>query len=297
MQEGKQLSPIHKMDCAAAKQLPINSVRPLVDRPIFIVGPHRSGTTLIYSTLARHPDMAYFTEADRRLPRWPTTAHLLVKAGIKTRPHEAQKLWDLEWNKDDDRMDAEDARPDVIAWYTARVRRTVDLRGRTRFLAKYPRHSLRLEWLDTVFPGCLFLHVTRDWRAVVHSTAKWRIKREAARSAWFGVRIPGWRERDSSPPALVAGRIFRYVTQHLEQEATRWGSRFVRIAYEDFCARPLKEIGRITEWAGLSWSPQFEKSVERDLQARNDSWREGLSPEVVEQIRAEAPEFFARHER
>lgn len=230
--------------------------------------------------------------------RWPRIAHLLVQLGMKTKPHEAQQLWDLEWTGDDDRMGAADARPAVVAWYRERVRRTVELRGRTRFLAKYPRHSLRLGWLDAVFPGCLFLHVTRDWRAVVHSTAKWKAKREAKGSdAYFGVRIPGWRDRDGSPPALVAGRVFRYVTRHLEDEAAHWGPRFARVAYEDYCARPLDEMRRIVDWAGLGWTPDFEKRIERDLEARNDAWRTGLEPALVERIRAEDPEFFARHER
>ena len=29
---------------------------PGIDRPIFIVGPHRSGTTVFYELLAAHPD-------------------------------------------------------------------------------------------------------------------------------------------------------------------------------------------------------------------------------------------------
>ena len=37
-----------------------------VDRPIFIMGPHRSGTTLLYNILAAHPDVGYFNRANRR---------------------------------------------------------------------------------------------------------------------------------------------------------------------------------------------------------------------------------------
>ncbi|MHC4822249.1 MAG: sulfotransferase, partial [Planctomycetota bacterium] len=40
-----------------------------IDRPIFILGPHRSGTTLLYKLLGRHPDVAFFSDADRRLQR------------------------------------------------------------------------------------------------------------------------------------------------------------------------------------------------------------------------------------
>lgn len=272
-----------------------------IDRPLFIVGPHRSGTTLVYRFLSRHPDVAFFTNLDRRFRASPVLAHLLgsAMAGLGSRPfpHEGQRLWDRFRTGEDDRMDAGDAPPEVAAWFRGRVLRVLSLRGRTRFLAKYPRLSLRLPWLDAVFPGCLFLHVTRDWRATVHSTASWRASREerGGESTWFGVRVPGWRSINGTPVAAAA-RIFREVTVHLEGERERFGERLRVVRYEDFCARPAEEVRAITAWAGLAWSPEFEARVTRNLSARNDSWREALDPEELERIRAGDPGFFARHE-
>jgi hypothetical protein len=270
-----------------------------VDRPVFIVGPHRSGTTLVYTTLAQHPELGCFREADRRFRNSPAFAHFLYRLGRKTKPHECQGLWDLWWPGVDDAMGPADATPEVCRWYRERVRRTLELRGRPRFVAKYPRHSLRLGWLDAVFPGCLFLHVTRDWRAVVHSTAKWKAKRAGrpGDDAYFGVRIPGWREPHDRTPAADAARIYRYVTQHLEGEAARYGDRFRRVSYEDFCARTLDELRGIAGWAGIGWSPAFERVAASGLEARNDSWRTALDPAELDRIRAEDPAFFSRHER
>ena len=61
-----------------------------------------------------------------------------------------------------------------------------------RFVAKYPRLSLPVGWLDALFPDALFVHLKRDWRAVVMSTVKRERKRKAYSERWFGVRIPGW---------------------------------------------------------------------------------------------------------
>jgi hypothetical protein len=270
---------------------------PSPDRPLFIVGPHRSGTTLVYHTLAQHPDVACFTDADRRMRDRPEVAHLLNLVGLKRKPHEAQKLWDLRRPRDDDVMDAADATPDVVAWYRQRVLRTMELRGRPRFLAKYPRHSLRLGWLDAVFPGCLFLHVTRDWRATVYSTATWKEKREKDGEGYFGVRIPGWRERAGVPPAEFAARIFRHVTKHLEAEAARFGSRFRVLAYEDFCAGAVREARAVAEWAGLRWTRELEKAASEPMESQNEKWKTGLDGALLDRIRATDPAFFARHER
>jgi hypothetical protein len=268
------------------------------DRPIFIVGPHRSGTTLIYFQLAKHPDVACFTAADRRTPRWPSVAQWINRLGAERLPHEAQRVWDLEWRGDDDRMDASDAGPDVVSWYRRRVQRTLELRGRTRFLAKYPRLSLRLDWLDATFPGCLFLHVVRDWRAVVGSTAKRREKRSSrdGDAAHFGVRIPGWRGMIDDEPELAAGRVFLHVTRQLESDAEKYGTRLRRVTYEGFCARPAEEMHAIADWAGLAWTGDFERRCPKTLAARNDKWLEHPDRAVFDRIRAEDPALFARYE-
>jgi hypothetical protein len=268
------------------------------DRPIFIVGPHRSGTTLVYSQLAKHPEVAYFTAADRRVPHLPTVAFWISNFGHEGMPHEAQRLWDMRWSGADDRMDATQAAPEIVAWYRRRVGRSLELRGRTRFLAKYPRLSLRLDWLDAVFPGCLFLHVVRDWRAVVHSTAERREKRHGrgGDAAHFGVRVPGWRAMADLPPAVAAGRIYRHVTRWLEADAERFGPRMRRVSYEDLCARPVEELRAVADWAGLAPSESFERRCPRALTARNDKWRASPHRAEFDRIRAEDPELFARYE-
>ncbi len=49
-----------------------------VERPIFILGPPRSGTSLLYKTLAVHPDLAWFNRNFKRLPEWPRLARFLT---------------------------------------------------------------------------------------------------------------------------------------------------------------------------------------------------------------------------
>jgi hypothetical protein len=85
-------------------------------------------------------------------------------------PMESQPIWDRFWNCEHDEMGANDATPESVSWYRKTVRRVLRLRNAERFLAKYPRLTLRLDWIDAVFPGALFVHIIRDWRAVVNST-------------------------------------------------------------------------------------------------------------------------------
>jgi hypothetical protein len=170
------------------------------------------------------------------------------------------------------------------------------LRGRTRFLAKYPRLSLRLSWLDAVFPGAIFLHVTRDWRAVVNSTLNRKAKRTGRGGGWFGVRIPGWREMGDVPHEDAAAEQFRVVTRTLETEGPTYGERFVVLSYEEFCSDTIPALKRVAEACGLAWSDAFEASVPTDLRSANFKWREQIGEETIDRLRARDEGFFRRHE-
>jgi hypothetical protein len=269
-----------------------------LDRPIIIVGPHRSGTTLLYGLLAQHRDLGWFDGFDQRFPRSPFLARWLRRLGLgATRdPHEAQHLWDLAMTADDDRLSRADATPRWVSFYRWRVAATLRERARTRFLAKYPRLSLRLDWLDALFPGATFVHMVRDWRAVVCSTVERKRKRARREERWFGVRVPGWRELGGLGHELAAGRIYRAVSEALEDAAPRYGARFVRASYEELCRDPRGTIDRVCEACGLARDAGLLDGLPPSFTSANDKWRTGLDPAAVEAIRAESPAFFARYE-
>ena len=267
-----------------------------LDRPIFIVGPHRSGTTLLYEMLSEHPELGYFNIANRRFPSFPLFAHIMTRLGTPDQPMESQKIWDRYWHCKDDRMGAEDATPEAIAWHRKTATRVLRLRKANRLLSKYPRLSLRLDWIDAVFPGAIFVHIVRDWRAVVSSTLVRRRKRESKGGGWYGDRIPGWKEMGNLPWEIVAGRQYRYLTKSLENKAADYPGRFISIRYGQLCDETPSTIRSIVEGCDLSWPESFAKGIRTDLQSRNDKWRTGVDPSMIKAIRNEDPEFFAQHE-
>src|SRR5262249_42080443 len=50
-----------------------------IDRPVFVVGCHRSGTTVLYEALAAHPDVACFTNASNLLPQVPLLSNAVCR--------------------------------------------------------------------------------------------------------------------------------------------------------------------------------------------------------------------------
>lgn len=267
-----------------------------IDRPIFIVGPHRSGTTLLYEVLGRHPDLGYFNRQDKRFPGAPRLAAWLTRLTAEDQPMETQPVWDRFKRGGGDTMTAEHADPRVSAWFRRRVATTLRLRGAPRFLAKYPRLSLRLEWLDAIFPDALFIHVQRDWRAVVNSTVNRQTKRHRRGGGWFGVHIPGWEEMGELPLEVVATRQFVAVTETLDAAADRFGGRLIRLSYEALCREPLHTLRDLLSAVGLPWLASFEASVPTDLRSANFKWREQLGEERAAQLREEAPALLSQCE-
>lgn len=269
-----------------------------IDRPIFIVGPHRCGTTLLYRLLGRHPDVGYFNQLNRRLRGKPLLSHVLTSIGVRDdKPMEAQPIWDRFKRRDDDVMTADDTSPKEVAWFRNLIVKVLKLRNADRFLAKYPRLSLRLFWLDAVFPGAIFIHMTRDWRAVVNSTALKKTKREKPGGPWFGVYIPGWRDLGGISHEVASARVFRFVNRVLEEEAARFDGRFFTVAYEDLCRNPADTLHSLADVCGLRLDDRFAKTIQGEFKCANFKWREELDPSVIESIRKEDPEFYRRYEK
>jgi len=267
-----------------------------LDRPIFIVGPHRSGTTLLYRLLGRHHDVGYFTPMNKRLPRLPGVAKILTGLLKPDFPVEAQSIWDFFKKGKDDTMGAEDATPETIEWYRHLVERVLHLRKADRFIAKYPRLSLRLPWLNAIFPDALFIHMSRDWRAVVTSTLNRKVKRSGRGGGWFGVYIPGWRDMVDLPHAVAAARQFRVATLAIEKETARFEGRVFKASYEELCSQPRTLLGRLAADCALPFADRFAATIPERFESANFKWRESLDEELLTRIRDEDTAFYARYE-
>jgi hypothetical protein len=108
----------------------------ILDRPIVVVGAPRSGTTLMGELLSVHPSLAHVDE-----PRL---------------------TWRYGNDAKSDMLRPEDARPEVCQLIRQRFAATVRQEGKQRLIEKTPSNSLRMEFVERVLPGCLFVHIIRD---------------------------------------------------------------------------------------------------------------------------------------
>jgi len=186
-----------------AEQLPSGAI----DRPIFIAGLARAGSTILLSTLAEHPDLATHRYRDfpfLATPIWWNAFLDRARAGKTAEPAERahkdrilvspespeameEPLWmaffpDLHDPNRDNVLSEETQHPAFEAVLVEHIRKILHIRKGRRYLSKGNYNSTRLAYLHRLFPDARFLIPFRDPVHQIASLMKQhRLFTEAAR--------------------------------------------------------------------------------------------------------------------
>jgi hypothetical protein len=259
--------------------------------PIFILGAPRSGTSVLYEKLARHPDLAWISNITKKVPRSLLVTRAIMLFRDDHRPTEAKKIWKKFSRSPDASRPIEEATPRVRRFLRRVVRNNLKLFGKSRFLSKDPGNSLRMEFLDAIFPDALFVHIIRDGRAVAYSALRSRRKR----GAFYGIKIPGWRDLADRPMVEACGLQWERTVEAVIASAEGFpAERYMQVRYEDFTASPEETLEAIGKKCGLAWDQAFLKDLVRDVGSQNFKWREELTPAEIETLNELIGDSLAR---
>ena len=231
---------------ARLKNVPSLLLGGRLDRPVFIIGAPRSGTSLLYAILRR----------SSVLKHWPGESHEIWEADY----HPALRGWES------NRLDPEDVTPDAAK----RIERAFFLvtGKRHRLLDKTPRNALRVPFVDALFPDARFIYLKRDGRENINSLINaWRTPRyrtyelpEPHQIAgvdprwWKFVLYPGWREDRSGPLELVTAKQWIHSNDHaMAAFADLAADRWIELRYEDLVTAPVEEVGRMMGFLDLPY--------------------------------------------
>jgi hypothetical protein len=275
-----------------------------VDRPIFVVGVPRSGTTLVFNSFAARPDIAWFTQHLNRFPGWPSVTAVARLADVlpgirksiqrsdagprwreKARigPVEGYPVWERYAGKrfPYESLVGERPTPEQVARLRALIGKLLRYQGKDRFATKITGPA-RIGFLSGVFPDAYFMHVIRDGRAVARSLMKvgfWAGSWRERSAAWEGVLddqdVARWRELGEQPLAL-AGLQWQALIRGAREEAGKYvPERYAEIRYEDFVADPhgtIDEMAAFCELSELTAPHRFlsERVEVRDMNTRSE---------------------------
>lgn len=229
-------------------------------RPVFLIGTHRSGTTFLADVLSRHPALTY----------WP----------------EPKYVWSL-GNADY----GHDRLTEVHATKLAKdkIINEIDLylqkHNGSRLLEKTPSNCLKIRFINAVYPNAYFIHIVRDGRSVFKSTEEvvrrglslrivirrarqipltlWpkygytflrgRFVRKANRKTLWGPKPEGWQNwlKEDNVHTVLAKQWAETTRCAIDDSAYIDAHRYCRITYDELLTKPEATIKTILQTADL----------------------------------------------
>ena len=240
----------------------------LFDRPVIVLAAPRSGSTLLFETLAEAPGL------------WTVggESHAFIEGLPRLNPSTGFV--------DSNRLDDTHANPRRVQALRQRFARYLRDRDgleyfhnqhieRLRFLEKTPKNALRQPFLEAVFPGALYVFLFRDPRPNISSMMEaWKSGRWVTYPRlpgwqgppWSLLLPPGWRQLNGRPLADIcafqwasANRIILDDLQNLPPD------RWIACDYTDLTARTEQTLERICSFADLEVDARLRRRLTGEL--------------------------------
>ena len=295
-------------------------------KPIFIVGTPRSGTTILYDLMACHKDLAWFSQFDlkemlseefiqfeylrrrifeiRKLPFSRDGFEVRFTTSFET-PHE----FGLFWNKWITKSWANASDVSITAYEGLRyaVNNLLIRKGKKRFLNKNPGNSIKIEYLNQVFPGAVFVNIIRDGRPVVCSMTRGsRVFKNP--NGYFGLPLKKNNQMDfdlferHARQWIEVNEEIQRAKNNLEKD------QYYELKYEDLISNPKKTIENIFRFCELENLDIFDKrfqhisdsgdiqNISEKMTSTNEKYKEELTELEIERLNEMMKELLIRFE-
>ena len=306
----------------------ISSTKKLNYPPIFIVGPPRSGTTLLYQLMVHHFQLAYFSNIADKYNIAPvivtkfglkyckpyvsdfTSNYGLIEGG-QMAPHEAGGIWNR-WYPTEYK-DGYNYTPAGYFDYKTKhiIYQTVaGIEGLfdAPFISKNVKHSVRIQSLVEIFPKALFIQIRRNPFDVANSILKSRKERNQNINDWWSVMPKEIEQlRNKSYLEQICGQVF-YIEKNIEEDIMVVGKkRLCVVHYDELCANPKKELDKITAfvstygynlWIKYDVPESFKMSkYKRDVLSGEEEMIKEILARYYREVQVEKRNGFDRRRR
>jgi hypothetical protein len=285
-----------------------------IEKPIFVIGVGRSGSTIFHKIFSEHPQVAWLSTLCNRYPDNPSINRFLMRvidypvvgSFLKKiiEPDECYDFWERHCKGF--RQPCRDLLPEDV---TNKIKRKIqkvmseNLTNKRRRLMLKITGWPRMGFLHEIFPDAKFIHISRDGRAVVNSmiNVHW----------WWGWRGPqNWRwgeltqsqkqewERYDRSFIVLAAIEWRILMDSMEKAKGYIDKKdFLDVKYEDLCSDPPGVFKGITEFCDLRWPKGFENSIKKyPLIDTNYKWREELTDKQKKVLEEVLQDYLKRYD-
>jgi len=214
--------------------------------PVFLVGCPRSGTTLLQSLLAAHPQIASFPESKffhYLVPQYEPRRRFLGLASRQLKPR-LEEFFKEEISRPE--MLQRLPRIPLMSQYTRKfikiLQNLAEEQGKSIFLEKTPEHLYHIDYIEKIVPRVRFIHILRNGSDVVASM--YEVTRKYPSWLWRGA----WSLDYCIERWIQAVEISR---SHLHKP------NHILIRYEQLVEDPQTELEKLCEFIGIEFTQRM----------------------------------------
>ncbi len=226
---------------------------------ILIVGPPRSGSTLLCQTLARYLPVSFFNNLSALFPHAPITVCRLLNRLLLEReadfhsfygntvglaaPNDGFAIWNRWLGAD------RYAAPSQLSASARQSMRVFFWSWLAMFerplLNKNNRNTVCMELLSSVFDNVYFVEIQRRPLYVAQSLLIARRNVQGSRNVGWGLGSTPASDAPDSPLESVVQQVFRVQAEISAQKQRIRADRYIEVPYEQFCANPTLIVREI----------------------------------------------------
>ena len=244
-----------------------------VEKPIFILGTGRSGTTILGIVLSMHKEVGYLNE--------PKAIWHLIH------PHE-DIIGNYSQADAQYRLTAEDVTDEMRQRAGQMFGAYLTVTRAERLVDKYPELIFRVDFVRALFPNARFIFLVRNGWDTCHSIANWskRLGGEvnSEKHDWWGVDDRKWgllveQLVKTAPLFSESTDEIKCFERHLDRAAVEWiltmqeGLRLMQklsdcihlVRFEDLTAKPDKTLAALCDFCQLSADSKFSEYARQTL--------------------------------
>ncbi len=274
---------------------------PTHPEPVFIVGPARSGTTLLGKVLSDHPAI-HITDETHYFDDLRTKMKGREKQGLTQEDTELciryfRSLSHLPYGLNGDPEQGKVGREELHAmakqigkgadaFFEAYCRITASKENKPRWGEKTPRHVFRIRELLETHPRAKIICMMRDPRAVVASYRDWQKNLKVPQTVPAPIRArmdeEYKRKRKSYHPLIMTLMWKATASAILKAQADLDTANVYVLKYENLVQEPAKTIQSLCQWIGVP----YETGLGDELPMWNSSYTAGFLGTAVEASKA-----------
>ena len=244
-----------------------------VQKPIFILGTGRSGTTILGIVLSMHREVGYLNEPKAM---W----HLI-------HPHE-DIIGNYSQADAQYRLTAENATDEMRQRATQMFGAYLTATRSERLVDKYPELIFRVDFVRALFPDARFIFLVRNGWDTCHSIATWSerlgVRVKGKKHDWWGIDDRKWRllvEQLVTTDAAFTDIAYevKHFNQHLDRAAVEWvvtmreGLRLMQtspdcthmVRFEDVTSAPDETLSKLCDFCELPADSTFSDYARHTL--------------------------------